>query len=434
MSAELASRRRGLTLVEMVISIALVGVMLVAALNTVGAAKLGQRALYGRLSGRQLAEDLMVEILQQDYADAASLYMIAGGIFDTGFVTVTMGPEPGEDASGNRSAFDDLDDYNGWSASPPQEKDGTVMGWLAEWQRSVVVNCVQSGDLSALSPDEVGARRITVTVSRDGIPVAELVALRTVGPPPTEACCLDDGSCADVAADLCATLGGEPQGPGTDCYTAGCYTGVPLLLVVKNDQAPSDQELARQALAESWGFAVTLIDDSKPKADFDAAVADVEIAYVSEQVKASDLGTKLRNAPIGVVNEDEELVEVFGFASDTKSTDAQSVYVFDNTHYIVSEFAIGWLGAFSSEQHLYTLKGFASPQLEILAYTSTGGVTLYPSLAVLEEGAALYGGGTAAGRRVQLPWGRGGFDINALAGDGQTVMRRAIEWAAGMDE
>ena len=52
-------------------------------------------------------------------------------------------------------------------------------------------------------------------------------------------------------------------------------------------------------------------------------------------------------------------------------------------------------------------------------------------LAVIETGGALSGGGNAAGRRVQLPWGRSNLDINGLTADGMNLMDRSIEWAAG---
>jgi hypothetical protein len=37
-----------------------------------------------------------------------------------------------------------------------------------------------------------------------------------------EACCFTDGSCQDLDPAQCDTLGGIPQGPGTDCATTGC--------------------------------------------------------------------------------------------------------------------------------------------------------------------------------------------------------------------
>jgi hypothetical protein len=54
------------------------------------------------------------------------------------------------------------------------------------------------------------------------------------------------------------------------------------------------------------------------------------------------------------------------------------------------------------------------------------------ALDILESGALLWGGGTAAGRRVKLPWAGGtNFDVNALNADGRTLLKRAIEWGAG---
>ena len=424
------SLRRGLTLVEMAISIVLVSVMLVAALSAVGAAEVGKRKVNDRRRGYQLAQELMAEILQQQYADGSVLeYLKTEILADGKKVDQTLGPETGED-TGDRSLFDDIDDYQGWLASPPQERDGTELDDLSGWQRKVTVNYVKDDDPRNLKTDDEGAKLITVTVTHGGALAAELTALRTIGPPPTEACCLADGTCVELSADVCSSAGGEPQGQGTDCYTADCYIGKRLLLVVKDDENPTGQEKDRRALIESWGFAVTLIDDSDAQEVFNAAVAEVDVAYVSEQVDAGKLATKLREAAVGVVNEDEDLVDDFGFASKTTSVSEQLVYVDDNTHHITSEFAAGWITAFSHAQPVYTLKGFAPPQYQVLIYTRTGGVNLYPSLMVLEEGWELYGGGTAAGRRVQLPWGRGGFDINKLTSDGQLIMQRAIEWAA----
>jgi hypothetical protein len=55
-----------------------------------------------------------------------------------------------------------------------------------------------------------------------------------------------------------------------------------------------------------------------------------------------------------------------------------------------------------------------------------------PALAVINIGGEIAGGGTAAGRRVQLPWGDSDFSFNALNNDGKTIMKRAIEWAAAV--
>ena len=256
---------------------------------------------------------------------------------------------------------------------------------------------------------------------------------RTVLPSP-QACCLGDGSCQDVPLAACQAAEGAAQGPGTACASVECPKGAVVLLVVTDDAAPTVQEAARQALIESWGFGVQLIAASAWQEDFDAAVADADAAYVSEQIDAAQLATKLRNAPIGVVNEDQELVAAFGFSSDTTAVTDVRVYVNDDTHYITSGYAIGFLTLFSSSQPAYTLKGFAPPQYNPIIYTQTGGVNLYPSLVLLETGWVMYGGGLTPARRVQMPWGAEDFDFNALNADARTIMQRAIEWAAGMEE
>jgi len=52
-------------------------------------------------------------------------------------------------------------------------------------------------------------------------------------------------------------------------------------------------------------------------------------------------------------------------------------------------------------------------------------------LAVLEAGAMTYDVNTSSGRRVELPWGGSAFDFRLLTNDGRTMLRLAIEWAAG---
>lgn len=63
--------------------------------------------------------------------------------------------------------------------------------------------------------------------------------------PPTEACCLPDGTCADLPVPSCLGQGGNPQGRGTDCDSVDClvaccfFSGVcaelPLDLCVASD-------------------------------------------------------------------------------------------------------------------------------------------------------------------------------------------------------
>ncbi|MFC1635707.1 prepilin-type N-terminal cleavage/methylation domain-containing protein [Planctomycetota bacterium] len=161
---EKRTQRLGFTLVEAVVSMLIVSVMFVAALSTVGASRLSQFKTSRASRGQALAESLMAEILRQDYLDPNG--------------TPVFGPESGE-AGATRAAFDDVDDYHGWSSSPPTNRDGTAISAMEGWQRSVTVEWVDPMDVTQVQGSETNAKRVTVTVSVDNMPVATLVAIRT---------------------------------------------------------------------------------------------------------------------------------------------------------------------------------------------------------------------------------------------------------------
>ncbi len=154
------------TLVEVVISTVIVSLMLVAGLQAVAAARTASQWVSGRGCGMLLAQDLMAEILQLAYADPA-------------WGLGSLGPGSDEVVTGNRSLYDDVDDYNGWQESPPQNKDGTSIAWASGYQRLVSVAWVDPDNPNQIVGSESKAKRITVTVRRDGKDVAQLVAIRT---------------------------------------------------------------------------------------------------------------------------------------------------------------------------------------------------------------------------------------------------------------
>ena len=157
--------RPAFTIVEATISTVIVAVMLVAALNTVGVSRSTQHrvAMMGR--GQLLAEDLMAEILRQRYQEPEQ--------------TGTFGRETGELAT-VRSAYDDVDDYDGWSAGPPKAKDGTTLTNSTGWKRTVAVARVDPQNPSQTAATETGAKRITVTAFYRDVPQATLVAVKTL--------------------------------------------------------------------------------------------------------------------------------------------------------------------------------------------------------------------------------------------------------------
>ena len=258
--------RRGFSLVEAVISVILVSVLLVASVNTVGASRAGQSVTSNRSWGSTLAQALMSEILQQSYADPglgeAKMFSFDPGVDPSPMPK--LGPEAGE-ANGTRTLFDDVDDYQGWSASPPQARNGEAILGLDGWRRTVSVTLANPVSLMPVTKDS-GAKVVTVSVTHNDNTVAELVAIRTIGLPPP----LDD---------------------------------VRVLFVVTDETKLTDQESARSDLLASWGYVVALIGTGAAQDRFDTAAADADVAYVPEEVDATELGTKLRAVIIGVVNE-----------------------------------------------------------------------------------------------------------------------------------
>ena len=168
--AQRVSRRRpGLSLAEVVISTLLVGLMIVPALHSTGAALRANRAISRHGQGVGLAESLMSEILQTDYQepDDAPAFGVEGS------------EAPAD--QGPRTLWDDADDYFQWDASPPEAKDGTALPDLDGWRRTVEVVNVDPDDLATAlaNNDDRGVKRIAVTVEHDGEEVAKLVTIQT---------------------------------------------------------------------------------------------------------------------------------------------------------------------------------------------------------------------------------------------------------------
>ena len=156
---------RALTLPEAIISTVIVGTMLVAALNTLGAARTTRQTMDHRAVGMALAQELMAEVMQQAFEDPDE----APGGFGPGAL----------ESIGDRSLFDDVDDYDGWSAMPPQRKDGGPLSPYAAFRRTVDVGWVQPDDLGTRVLSDTGLKRITVSVKFLTKEVATVTTLRS---------------------------------------------------------------------------------------------------------------------------------------------------------------------------------------------------------------------------------------------------------------
>lgn len=157
----------GLTLIEATISIVLVGVLLTGALQTVGISRKGQKIMSDRARGQQLALDLMNEIMTQAYSTPGA---------------TVLGLDLGK-LNSNRSQFSDVDDYSGWTESPPADRSGNALSGMTGWRRSVTVEWADPVTLAPTNQADSGLKLVTVTSTNRGAsggPVATIKAYRSV--------------------------------------------------------------------------------------------------------------------------------------------------------------------------------------------------------------------------------------------------------------
>ena len=170
MSGSLHPRRHrhrpSLTLVEMVISTLIVSIMLVAALNAVGAARLNECRLAENQRALLLAQALMAEILCQPYSAADEAGDVIGSADAAAAVT-------------NRTGFNSVGYYNGWRASPPQNRDGSIIPNCDDYTQTVRVVWVDPGTLTSESNTATGVKCIQVSIERSQRQLVRLTAYRT---------------------------------------------------------------------------------------------------------------------------------------------------------------------------------------------------------------------------------------------------------------
>jgi MSHA pilin protein MshD len=146
------NRRRGVTLVELTIAIAIISIAVVSVLN-VYTLTAGRSA--DPLQTRQslaIAESLLEEILSQPFT-----------INDPDGGADAMGPEAGESRGSTTTPFDHVDDYHGYTMNGIVGADGTAITGLENYSATV------SEQWQAL--DNIGSAEgllVTVTVTPPG--------------------------------------------------------------------------------------------------------------------------------------------------------------------------------------------------------------------------------------------------------------------------
>ena len=145
-------KQNGVNLLEVVVSTFLVTVLLTGALASMAASTRFRMTTSHRAQANLLASELMDEILQHAYVDPED---------DSKY-----GLEESTERNVTRMAFDDVDDYDGWTATPPRRIDGTTLPNMTTWTRTAVIDHVDPDDLTEVlaDDDDRGVKRIRVSV------------------------------------------------------------------------------------------------------------------------------------------------------------------------------------------------------------------------------------------------------------------------------
>ncbi len=202
-----------------------------------------------------------------------------------------------------------------------------------------------------------------------------------------------------------------------------------ILMIVAESNLSDPQDAYKKALFEAWGYSVEVINDGAGANSYETKLADRDVVYISETVDPTSLGTKVSDVPIGVVNEDGWMNDELGFELGNSSSwpVGRSITVTDTDHYITAPFAAGALEIYNADMGGLTIGGTPAPDARSLADWG-GGLTI----TLLDAGAKSATGGTAAGRRVMLPFGRDTqIDWTEVNNSGQLIMQRSLDWAMG---
>lgn len=158
--------RSGITLIETALSTVIVGGLLGASITAVGNLSTARQITSDRAKGYQLAEDLLTAAQMLPYVDPT-------------LSADQIGPSAAELAPGNRSLFNDCDDFDGWSETPPQDQSGTAISGCTGWKRTVRVQWVDPSAAYATSATSTGYKRITVAAIKNNKTVATLSCIKS---------------------------------------------------------------------------------------------------------------------------------------------------------------------------------------------------------------------------------------------------------------
>lgn len=152
-----------MTLLECVAASLILAVIAVAAVRAAAGAAAAQATSSRSVTAALLAESLLAEIERTPYIDPSN--------------PATLGRDAGESAT-DKTTFDDVDDYDGWTESPPQDSNGVAIPNMTGWTRKVSVIWSDLGPVVEGRNGDTGLKLITVNVSFNSKLACSLQSLR----------------------------------------------------------------------------------------------------------------------------------------------------------------------------------------------------------------------------------------------------------------
>ncbi len=168
------TRQRGLTLVELIVTMMIISVSVLAITNTLSFAFRHQSDGLWQTKSVALAQSYIEEIAARRYDETTP----NGGVPPCSVLT-TPCSAPGADGEA-RAEFDDVDDYHGLDESPPLDAQGNPRTGYPGFRVAVSVSYADATQIAAFNLDDAtDAKLVTVSVTPPNGTALNFPVLRT---------------------------------------------------------------------------------------------------------------------------------------------------------------------------------------------------------------------------------------------------------------
>src|SRR5689334_21637938 len=161
--------------------------------------------------------------------------------------------------------------------------------------------------------------------------------------------------------------------------------GVNVLLLTDSSGSLTTVESNIKTNLQAAGYTVNTLWDGDTQANYTAAFANNDCVYIPSDISTTDMGTKLRTCPIGIVNEIPAYMDDLGLCTaNGTSTSSTTINITNNTHSVTSPFTTGSFTVGSSTYTIAQVSGTTASGAVVLA--TVGGVN---SIIAVDTGGTL---------------------------------------------